>query len=211
MQSLKPLLIFLFASGISFAGSLQVGLVNLSVIKATLTRGRVTALWIALGGCLPELFYAGLAVVAGNFASQYPQVMHALDQGLAAVFLGIGIVMLLRKPQPLHNSISPVRKSWGAFWQGFGLAMINPQLLPFWFGVYVYAQRTFFSLPGKLLQVCFVSGTAFGAWLLLFLLVQVTHRYRQNIFQWLGRYNFNRVAGWIFVALGLWKIIFPGE
>lgn len=175
--SLQPLLVFLFASGVSFAGSLQVGLVNVSVIKAVLVRSRKAALWMALGGCLPELFYASLAIVAGGFVIRHPQVAELLDYALAAVFLGVGIVALLRKPHAPQNSILRAGQTRGVFWQGLALAMINPQLLPFWFGVYVYAQRTLFPLGSMALQLCFVCGTAFGAWLLLFVLVHTAKTY----------------------------------
>ncbi len=162
---------------------------------------------MALGGCLPELFYASLAIVAGDFVMRHPQVAKFLDYALAVVFLGVGIAALLRKPQAPQNSILRTGQTRGAFWQGLGLAMINPQLLPFWFGVYVYAQRTLFPLGSVALQLCFVCGTAFGAWLLLFVLVQATHRHRENILTWLQRYNSGRVLGWMFIVLALWKLL----
>lgn len=206
MQIFEPLLVFLFASGVSFAGSLQVGLVNVAVAGAVLARGRRAALWMALGGCLPELFYASLAIVAGNLLMRHPWTALFTDYGLAAVFLGVGVAALLRKPHTPQNSIRQAGQTQNAFWRGLGLAMANPQLLPFWLGVYAYAQRTLFPLGSLALQASFVCGTAFGAWLLLFVLVQATHRHRQYILSWLRHYGSGRVVGWLFIALALWKL-----
>ena len=199
--SLQPLLVFLFASGVSFAGSLQVGLVNVSVIKAVLVRSRKAALWMALGGCLPELFCTSLAIVAGGFVIRHPQVAELLDYALAAVFLGVGIVALLRKPHAPQNSILRAGQTRGVFWQGLALAMINPQLLPFWFGVYVLCPTHAFPARqhGLAVMLCVryclrrvAAAVRAGA-------------HRENILLWLQRYNSGSVLGWVFIVLALWK------
>ena len=52
------LFIFLITAGISFAGSLQLGIVNTEVIKAALYKNKKAAQLTALGGSLPEIIDA---------------------------------------------------------------------------------------------------------------------------------------------------------
>lgn len=209
-------LIFLFSTAVSFVGSLQVGIVNISVVRAVLTRNLPYARWLAMGGSLPEMVYASLAMVAGGFVLRYPQLVTALDFLLVPVFLFMGIFFLWKRPQPIgaspKNSIfgkvpnqRNESKTRRAFWKGFGLAMLNPQLLPFWFGVYLYAHRTLFPLDKPTLRLAFVTGTASGALLLSLLLAYATHRHHERVYRWLGRYDLNAITGWLLVGLAAWK------
>jgi len=213
---MQILLVFLFSTAVSFVGSLQVGIVNISVVRAVLTRNLPSARWLAMGGSLPELVYASLAMVAGGSVLRYPQLVSALDYLLVPVFLSVGIFFLWKRPQPLGSS--PEKSIFGdvpnrrhelktrrAFWEGFGLAMLNPQLLPFWFGVYLYAHRTLFPLDKPALRLAFVAGTASGALLLSLLLAYATHRHHERIYRRLGRYNLNAITGWLLVGLAAWK------
>ncbi len=61
----KSIFILLTTAAISFVGSIQVGPVNLTVIQTVLQRRLKDGILVALGGCVPELFYAAAAVWAG--------------------------------------------------------------------------------------------------------------------------------------------------
>ncbi len=208
MFIIKALLVFALTTGISFLGSLQAGLVNVAVIRTALTRGRKAALWLALGGSLPEMLYAGLAAVAGDFINQYAWLGRYMDYGVIAVFLAMGVSMILQKPKPVSVNPESDATARRAFWKGLALGLINPQLFPFWLGVYVYANRTLFPLQNLLFQLSFMSGAAFGAWLLLSVLARYLAAYQSVILNWLGNRLSLQVLGWLFIVLAVWKIIF---
>ncbi|MBC8112684.1 MAG: LysE family transporter, partial [Verrucomicrobia bacterium] len=94
-----------------------------------------------------------------------------------------------------------------AFGKGVGLAMLNPQLLLFWFGVFVYVSSSIFSIDTLSLQIAFVMGTACGAFASLSLLAYVANRQKERIFKLLGKYQLNKIVGWLFISLALFKFV----
>jgi threonine/homoserine/homoserine lactone efflux protein len=195
--------IFFFTAAVSFAGSLQAGLVNVSVVRTALTRNRQTALWLAAGGSLPEMLYAWLAVLAGNLVLMYPGVFLWADRLAGFVFLGLGI-LYLRRPSKVVNTgeIS----SGSAFWQGLGLGLVNPQLFVFWLGVFVYL-NTLVMLDSRWLLGAFVAGTAFGAFVLLGGLAYLAHRFRDKLLSETGTARIQKITGGVLILTGFWKTV----
>jgi hypothetical protein len=160
------LLVFLIASVLSFVGSLQAGLVNTAVVGYSLRPGpfsRRLGIACALGGALPELLYAAIALKASPLAVYLSSVLLwgvpilklaglAVTLGLA-VAAGVYALVLSRRPTfvdsksnaKVHSAANkPV--SGGptgtvkAALTGFSLGLANPQLLVFWFGMAVWLQ-----------------------------------------------------------------------
>ncbi|MBT8326680.1 MAG: LysE family transporter, partial [Bacteroidia bacterium] len=60
--------IALFVAGVlSFWGSLQLGLVNVAVIETAISKGRKPAIWLAIGGVLPEIPYTLIAIYGTTY------------------------------------------------------------------------------------------------------------------------------------------------
>ena len=97
---LSILLIFCLTFGISFLGSVHPGPVNLSVVQATLRRGYRTGLWLAAGGCVPEIIYGLLAVQGVKLFEQLPGLFEALRIAVVPVLLGLGALTILRTYRP---------------------------------------------------------------------------------------------------------------
>ncbi len=203
---MQALLLFLLVAVISFAGSLQAGLVNVSVLQIALKKGFSSALWLAIGGCLPELLYAALAIFAGMFVEQHANLMNNLGLVTMPVFACFGIFQLYRK----KSNVLPDRLSQtihSEFWHGLGLAFLNPQLLPFWFGVYVYVNSSIMAVDNLLKKIAFIAGTAFGALVLLVLLAWIAVKNREIVEKWFTKYDFNKLTGWLFIGLACWKAV----
>ena len=204
---MQTLLIFLFVSAISFAGSLQAGVVNVSVVRTVLSKDLKSALWLAVGGCLPEMLYAVLAILGGMTIQENPWLMRGLGFFTIPVFLGLGLYQLLPGKQAGAWQQTDPQAQKAVFWKGLGLALLNPQLLLFWFGVFVYVSQNVFPINTFSKQAAFVCGTAAGAFGLLTLLALATDRYRSRIEKWLGRYSFNKITGWLFIGLACWGVL----
>jgi threonine/homoserine/homoserine lactone efflux protein len=199
--------LFCLTSLISFAGSCQAGLVNVAVIKQSLSGNRTQALWLALGGSLPEALYAFLAVKAGYLVMDNPQLFHWIEWLVVPLFL-LAALYYLRPvlPQlavPGKKEVTSQSSSLG-FLKGFLLGMANLQLFPYWLGVFLYINTTF---TPPIEEWAFIAGTSTGAFGLLCLLIELAHRQRSRIYRWFNKQQLDRIVGGLFLLLALGKLI----
>ncbi len=196
---------FLLASLISFAGSLQVGVVNVSVAYTTLHQNRKAAFWVALGGSLPEAFYATLAIGGADLVVQWPSVWNMLSWVYIPLCLGMGIYFVRKPYQPLQ-----VRKSHHktSFLQGLALGFLNPMLFTFWVSVLLLLKSyRLFDAQEFFSSLLFVAGTSFGALLFLLLVACLFHRLKERIHGYvLG--SLNKATGLLFLAIAFLQVMY---
>ncbi len=203
----KSIFILLATAGISFVGSLQLGPVNLTVIQTVLQRRLTAGLLVALGGCLPELIYAAAAVWAGMWLEQHPYLWRILEWVSVPIFILIGVI-LLRMPKRQEGSIKAGTTKKSYLLKGFTLAVLNPQLFPYWLVILVQFQgykQLNVQLPIE--QLAFVTGAALGALGLLFGVAYLTSRYRDKLLEKLGKINLNQALGWVFLGIAFVQIV----
>lgn len=199
---MKILLVFATTCLMSALGSLQLGPVNLAVIRAAIGRSLKDALWIALGGCLPELLYSYLALRGVMWFEQHPSVLHALQWLVVPILLVVGLVTFSKAPSAQAPPRGVSRRA--SLVQGLSLAMLNPQLLAFWTVVLLQFQQSEpLRLGTSLEQAAFVLGTACGAAGILGVFAALAHRYRAQVLQRLSTQRLNQVVGGLFVLLAL--------
>ena len=200
------LFIFLITAGISFAGSLQLGIVNTEVIKAALYKNKKAAQLTALGGSLPEIIYAALAVYAFSILQHQSHLLKILQYLISPILLVFGLYFLLKKQAPSPEIKNVNYKS--SFLKGFVFGCINPQLLPFWFGILVYLDGFFFT-PLKTMsgKFAFIIATGFGAFVLLYLVsISVAHK-KEFFLKYMGKATIDQALGWIFIGMAIIKFI----
>lgn len=173
------------------------------VIRTSLDRDLKSALLVSLGGSLPELLYASIAIIGVSFLNQHPQLITTLNYLVIPVFLILGIYYISQKKK---NKIYNEEKSVKSFSKGLLLATLNPQLLPFWFGILIYINSlVIINQPGE--QFAFVIGTAFGAFVLLCIYAFIAYRKRELINSYISKFNYDKIIGWSFLALSGIKVI----
>jgi threonine/homoserine/homoserine lactone efflux protein len=200
-------LLFIISSFVSFLGSLQLGPVNLAVIKKTLGKGIKPALYIAIGGTMPELIYSWLAINAAgiSFLNSHLVVLQWL---LIPFFLIIGLFNILRKNQPSNNTYNTTKDNGKNLIVGFFLALFNVQLFPFWLSVIIFLKSFGFMQTHNFLEtIAFTAGATIGALALLVLLIYLTNRNRNVFENKLRNYNLNTIFGCLFVILGIVQLI----
>jgi threonine/homoserine/homoserine lactone efflux protein len=191
---------FIISGVISFFGSLQLGPVNMSVIYTAINKDHRSAVKMAIGGSLPELFYSAAAFWFSDILQQFPMVMTVINYAIAPIFILVGIFLFFQK---VNTENKESNKSKYPFSAGFILGSLNPMLLPFWIFVieflrnyHIYADASLSSVLG------FIAGTTSGAFLLLYLVAYYIHRkkkeFRKNFLQ-----NANRITGGVFILIGL--------
>lgn len=187
---------------ISFVGSLQLGAVNSMVIQTALRQGLSSALWVAFGGTLPEIFYASLAVFAAEWLKD--TWFWYLQVALVPFLLALGLWNCFLAPQ---NKIkTPDSKSFHLS-VGLFAGMLNPQLFPFWTAILLWLNSfNYLKINSLSTQLAFVSGAALGAWLILALFAWLAHRHRI----WLDNYlkiNINFIVGIFLIGLGILQLV----
>lgn len=201
---MSALIIFLLTALISFAGSIHIGPVNLVVIRTSLQNEYKSALLVGLGGSLPELLYAAIAVYSLSLLKQHPEMLVSLNKLVIPFFLALAVYYFIpkkKKPQGIRSNHGK------SFLNGLFLALFNPQLLPFWFATLLYMD-SFLSIQSIPQHVAFIIGTSFGAFSLLSLYAWLAHYHKRVINQWLFRYDLDKIMGVTFLVMAVIKIIF---
>jgi threonine/homoserine/homoserine lactone efflux protein len=184
--------LFLVVALISFVGSIQIGAVSMAVIQTTLSRNRSAGIWVALGGSIPEFIFSFIALKGLLFLQHNQSIIDWLNILIIPIFLLLGLFSLFQKDFD--------------FAKGFSLGMINPQLLPFWFFSLVYISK-YFSINTLSAKIAFVLGTGAGAFAILVVFAQLTHRYHLSIRKVLKNYPINRLMAFVFIGLALIQAI----
>jgi len=192
---------FLFATVISLWGSLQLGVVNVNVIYCTLYNHKGSARMMALGGVLPELLYSGIAFWAVEMLQNDEHLFELIKVSAVPLLIGMGLYLFFQKPKPIDEPFNYK----GSFFKGLVLALLNPQLITFWFAwilvAYEFINFDQFTLISP--KYTFILGTAFGAFLMLMVFIWLTKKYRSQVIKWIEKLQLHKVIGGIFIAVAL--------
>ena len=198
-------LIFFITSLISFFGSLQLGPVNLAIMKVVLEGRRRAGLLIGLGVCIPEFIYSAFAIFAAAWLIQRKEVLEILEWSIVPVMLTLGLINIFKKKKE-EKAINTGRSA--DFLKGIVLSLLNPQLLPFWLAILVMLNGyNFFSIHTFADRLAFVIGTGAGEFALISLVVWQTARHREFLLARIKRWNLNRVFGTLYIALAVAQTI----
>lgn len=217
---MDALIAFIVATIISFWGSLQLGLVNVAVIETTLTKGGRYALLLAVGGVIPEIPYTLISIYGAEYIGTLEQHKTTIGLVIGIILILLGVYYLTKRAKPMEISESKSKyPRTGAFAKGFGLAMLNPQLIFFWSGILIlietgslniYKHKTTmidFGASGWISpKWSFAFGAAFGALAILSIYIFLARKFRSKISSKLSS-KLNKLVGVFFVLLGLFSML----
>ncbi|OWY24444.1 hypothetical protein C7N43_29735 [Sphingobacteriales bacterium UPWRP_1] len=201
----------LFAGlGISFIGSLPMGIINLYVFETAVKHGRLRAFFVALGAVMVEMVQATVALLMVNYMYQYPNAAYYARIFSIPVFLVIGMIQLFAKPAPKSaDNIAKYKVSdsskpaFAAFGMGIFLSSINMMAIPYWLfytsylvaGGYLHSHAVFYT-------AVYIAGIACGSLLVCMLYAQAGNYIAQRFTQ--NTTIVNRVVGCILIALAVY-------
>lgn len=199
---MNALLLFTLALIISFVGSMQPGPVNLSVMYATLHRRNKRALFIAIGGSLPELIFSGIALIASVQLQAYFLHLRYFKIFLACLFILAGFWLIINVPK---GKSKVNESSQNAFLFGFLLASINPQLIFFWTAIILSLESYGIVLLSASFweKISFIIGSGVGAFALHFLIMHWLKRNQFSKGVLFFKKHANQVIGILLILLGL--------
>lgn len=188
---------FLLAAVVSFVGSLQPGPVNMAVMNVSYHAGFRPALWMAVGGAIPEVLYCAAAFGGSLFLFREKEFACWLSVISVPVFLLAGIRIWRRSgnvKQEKHAGI----KHYPLF-SGFLLGLLNPMLFAFWLlAINFFTQAGWAELDMFSNRLAFTLGTATGAFLLLLMLAWLVER-RRNSITFFSRGRVDKIIGATFI------------
>jgi len=148
---------------VSFAGSMPVGILNITAMRIGWSRGMRAVLYFALACALIEAVYSTIAVVAAKAFIQTDGQRAAAQLVSAIVLLMGGIYYWYKRPatetRPSANNL---------FTQGILLSVINVVAIPFWV-VYTSLLQTnhWISIESRPSMTFYIAGISLGTGLAL--------------------------------------------
>ena len=178
---------FLLTAALSFAGSLQPGPVNMTVLSATLKGGHKAGLYTAVGGSLPEMLYSLLAVLCGSIFLRILDSYPALHFISPALLLFTAFQLWFQQTNTMKNRVNK-----SGFRSGLLAGLANPLLIAFWWLVWMEYSGIF--MPHVSVIIAFIIGSMTGAFLLLLLIVRLGSRYQQLLKPSIQQYVFRSLS-----------------
>ena len=157
---------FLFGLMGSFLGGIAFGPINLSVVDLTLKRNMRSALRFSVAAALAEIIHAVVAVMFGKLISRKIEELPELKLTVIAFFVIIGLYFIFKSDKP-KTEVS-IEKNSSNFLNGFIVAILNPQAIPYWIFVLAYLKSTnvLFYLNSLHLTL-FLIGVSIGKFIIL--------------------------------------------
>jgi threonine/homoserine/homoserine lactone efflux protein len=200
----EPFILFAIAAVVSFIGSIPMGPISALVIHTSLNRDHRSALLLALGGCIPEIFYCYGAFIIANIFVRYPALENIgiIATGILVTAMGISII----RSKPPHVD-AEVKKTKGHFWKGFATAAFNPMLITFWLAVVTYSHSVLkFNAASQVNRISFTIGCFAGAFLFQLLLARIALRYKERLLE-KHIHRINLGIGTLLISLGAYQFI----
>jgi len=198
-------LILFFILGLlsSFVGGLPFGLVNLSILNVSVTKGSREAFNIAFGASCIEILFAWAAFYIGeiilNFILAYPFI----KTSIIAVLL-IAAIFFLRKKNSINIKKQTTLKIHG-FFRGILLMSVSFQVVLMWIAIIAYMKSNALVNTQLITLTLFLPGVFLGKMIAYYLYDKLSH-YIQNNFQRIAQ-NINRIVGYLLLLIATIYII----
>lgn len=133
----------LLGFGVSFVGSLPLGVLNLTAIEVAVSKRFYHVLLFALGVIIIEFLQAYVALSFSEYIMSNPSIESAIQRLVIPLFLIVGILYLRsgRKKRKAKAKGVPTRKEniskrpVPPFMKGILLSIINPLAIPYWLAI----------------------------------------------------------------------------
>lgn len=195
---------FLFGLMGSFLGGVAFGPINLSVVDLTLKRNMRSALRFSAAAALVEIIQAVIAVMFGKLISRKIEEFPELKMAVIAFFVILGLFFIFKNDKP-KTEISSNKES-SNFINGFIVAILNPQAIPYWIFVLAYLKsaNVLFQLDAWHLTL-FLVGVSIGKFIILSLYGYLSE-YIKRHFTNLNEYVSKTIGG-ILLVVGIIQAI----
>lgn len=191
---------FLIAFGISFLGSIPVGVLNLTIVDIGLRKSLYQVVLFALAVSLVEYAQGFLALKFSSLFETNQNLELYIDLFATPVFFILGIIYLRKYGKP------PKRKeAVSDFGKGLLLSIVNPLAIPFWvlWGTVGFEKQ--WLTNDNLSIAIFTIGISLGTFVSL-VLYGLFSKLIINKIEIVNQ-RINQIIGWTLIILGTIQII----
>lgn len=196
------ILVFFLGLGLSFIGSLPLGMINLTVSDLAMRRGLTAALWFALGAALVEGVQSFIAVRFSHLFLSGTMISTIINWLAVVIFLGLGLFFLFRQPSFNASAKQNVNH---AFVQGMAVSSLNVMVYPYWILYSSWMVSNQMMSESLVHALIFSCGIVVGGFLLFYLYARFAvwmTTQSTGLMTW-SRYIF---AG-LFITLGVVQLV----
>lgn len=190
---------FIFGLVGSFVGGVAFGPINLSVVDLTLKKNINSALTFSAAAAVVEIFQAAIAVTFGKLISRKIDEFPELQLLVIAFFVMLGLFFLYKRDNPRKES--KTEKNSSTIANGFIVAFLNPQAIPYWIFVLAYLKSIDVLYLNSWHLFLFLSGASIGKFIILGLysyLSEIIQRHFENLNEYVSK-----VIGGLLLGIGL--------
>jgi threonine/homoserine/homoserine lactone efflux protein len=180
-------------------GGVAFGPINLSVVDLTFKKSIHSALRFAAAASVVEIFQAAIAVIFGKLISRKIVEFPELKLLVIAFFIMLGLYFLFKKDNPGKGG-KPEKNSSNII-NGFIVAIMNPQAIPYWIFVLAYLKSANVLYMKSWHLILFLAGVSIGKFFVLGVygyLSEVVHSHFENIHEYV-----NKIIGGLLLLIGL--------
>ena len=156
---------FIFGLLGSFLGGVAFGPINLSVVNITLKESIKSAIRFSIAAAFAEVILAYIAIMFGKIISKRMEEFPELKLLVIAFFIILGLFFILKRDTP--ETESSTSKNSSNFINGFIVAILNPQIIPYWILVLAYLKSSNFLYLKSWHILLFLIGVSLGKFIVL--------------------------------------------
>lgn len=156
---------FLYGLLGSFLGGVAFGPINLSVVDLTLKKSMRSARQFCVAAALVEIFQATIAILFGKLISRKIEEFPELKLLVIIFFVVLGLYFIFKQDKPKAELSKDGKRS--NFLNGFIIAILNPQVIPYWIFVLAYLKSAQVLYLKSWHLVIFLVGVTIGKFLIL--------------------------------------------
>lgn len=194
---------FLYGLLGSFLGGVAFGPINLSVVDLTLKKSMRSARQFCVAAALVEIFQATIAILFGKLISRKIEEFPELKLLVIIFFVVLGLYFIFKQDKPKAELSKDGKRS--NFLNGFIIAILNPQVIPYWIFVLAYLKSAQVLYLKSWHLVIFLVGVTIGKFLILSLysyLSEYIKKHTANLNEYVSK-----AIGGILLVVGLAQAI----
>lgn len=187
----------------SFLGGVAFGPINLSVVDLTLKKSMRSARQFCIAAALVEIFQATIAILFGKLISRKIEEFPELKLLVIIFFIVLGLYFIFKQDKPKAEISKDGKRS--NFLNGFIIAILNPQVIPYWIFVLAYLKSAQVLYLKSWHLVIFLVGVTIGKFLILSLyshLSEYINKHTANLNEYVSK-----AIGGILLVVGLAQAI----
>ncbi len=187
----------------AFLSLIPPGMLNMTVVKTSIQKGKNEGVWFALGAALVVIPQAFIALVFARYFADNPQVVERLELAGIIVLFVLSIVFLMQARRKFKGDGG--KREGKSFWIGMLMSGMNMLAIPFYLVLSsVLENRGLLQTEQPFINL-FVSGVFLGAFTLFFLYANFAQIIQKKA-QFIAK-NINYILSVLFLALGILTLI----